>query len=122
MDQKLASQIGHVARAARLARRLTQEDLAEEIGVSTEFYARLERGVALPSVETLVRLAPSLRVSADRLLGLANPADLATAAVVEPAASADFRRLARKLRDAPPRLLKALITVADESARQRRTR
>lgn len=44
--------------------------MADRLELSPEFYGRLERGVALPSVETLRRLAVELHVSADELLGL----------------------------------------------------
>ncbi len=69
MDSDLARHIGGNARRARLALQLTQEDVAERIGVSLEFYSRLERGGTLPSVPTLHRLVSALNVSADVLLG-----------------------------------------------------
>lgn len=69
MDKQLAKSIGAAARRARKALELTQEDAAERIGVSVEFYARIERGNSLPSVPTFVRIANSLGVSADTLIG-----------------------------------------------------
>jgi transcriptional regulator with XRE-family HTH domain len=71
MDQPLAERIGVEARRARGALGLTQQDAAERIGVSVEFYARIERGGTLPSVPTLQKLASSLGTSADALLGIA---------------------------------------------------
>lgn len=68
MDKALAKQIGEAARESRKARGLTQADVAERVGVSVEFYARLERGGTLPSVPTLRRLASALSTSTDRLL------------------------------------------------------
>ncbi len=69
MEHELAECIGAAAREARKALDLTQEDAAERIGVSAEFYARIERGNALPSVSTFSRIAKALDVSADTLLG-----------------------------------------------------
>lgn len=54
----------------RTARGYVQEEVAERAGVSSEFYARIERGHALPSVRTFCRLIAILDVSADHLLGL----------------------------------------------------
>ena len=62
--------IGNAARKARVALGLTQEDAAEEIGVTVEFYSRIERGTSLPSLKTLVSMAMAFRVSTDKLLGL----------------------------------------------------
>lgn len=65
---ELARRIGARLREARMARGLTQEQVAESIRVSTEFYRRMESGRALPSVRTLRRLVRCLQVSADYLL------------------------------------------------------
>ena len=62
--------MGSRARRVRLARGFIQEEVAERVGVSAEFYARIERGHALPSVRTFCRLVAILDVSADSLLGL----------------------------------------------------
>lgn len=61
--------IGQAARQARRARKLTQEDVADRVGVSTQFYGRIERGYALPSVTTLRRMLEVLDLRADELLG-----------------------------------------------------
>ncbi len=64
-DSKLATTIGKSARTARTALGLSQADVAEKLGLSLEFVGRIERGVALPSVPTLVSLAKVLGVSSD---------------------------------------------------------
>ena len=66
---ELARIFGDNLRAARRERDLTQAQVAESISVSNEFYARLERGRALPSTETLCALVKVLDVSADSLFG-----------------------------------------------------
>ena len=68
-DRDLAQQIGNVARAVRKARGLTQEDAAERLGVTAEFYARIERGYSLPSTASLAQMVTTLDVSADVLIG-----------------------------------------------------
>ncbi|MBR5874493.1 MAG: helix-turn-helix transcriptional regulator [Oscillospiraceae bacterium] len=49
---------------------LTQEGLAEKIGVSTSFIGHIERGSRKLSVETLYSLCVALDVSADFLIGI----------------------------------------------------
>lgn len=68
MDNELAMVIGMAARRARKARGLTQERVAEELDVSIEFYSRVERGVALPSLKTFVRMTEVLQVDSNTLL------------------------------------------------------
>jgi transcriptional regulator with XRE-family HTH domain len=68
-DRDLAQQIGNVARAVRKAHGLTQEDAAERLGVTAEFYARIERGYSLPSTASLAQMVTTLDVSADVLIG-----------------------------------------------------
>lgn len=47
---------------------LTQETLAEKTGISTAFYANIERGAKGMSILTLKKLAEALGVSVDYLL------------------------------------------------------
>lgn len=68
MDRKLAAGLGAAVRRERLRRGLTQAETAEQVGVATEVYGRLERGRMLPSVPTLRRICQVLDVSADALL------------------------------------------------------
>ncbi|HEX5750381.1 MAG TPA: helix-turn-helix domain-containing protein [Archangium sp.] len=70
LPRGLAGTIGTAARAARVQANLTQEDVAERVGLATEVYGRLERGGMLPSVPTLKKLCEVLRIPSDVLLGL----------------------------------------------------
>jgi transcriptional regulator with XRE-family HTH domain len=99
MDERLARHIGVEARRARHALRLTQEDIAERVGVSLEFYSRLERGGTLPSVPTLVRLVSALEVSADILLGRVDttPAPLVAADSAGASETSEPRRILRRI-------------------------
>ena len=56
-------------RLRRLRRQadLTQEQLAERIGVSVEFVSNMERGINAPSFDTLEKLADSLKLKVSEL-------------------------------------------------------
>jgi transcriptional regulator with XRE-family HTH domain len=48
---------------------MTQAEVASAVGLASEVYGRIERGLAMPSVPTLINIANVLRVSPDALLG-----------------------------------------------------
>lgn len=52
----------------RKALRLTQEDVAEKVGVTRQAVAKWEAGDSLPDLETGLRLARALGVSLDELM------------------------------------------------------
>lgn len=58
--------VGRNVRRLRLARKLTQEDLAGEAGLAMRHLGRIERGTSSPTVAILARLADAMGV---------NPAD-----------------------------------------------
>jgi len=60
--------VGARIKAARREKRLTQEQLAAVLDLSTPHISALERGVKPPSLETLILIANELEVSADTLL------------------------------------------------------
>jgi len=62
--------LGKRIREARKQAGLTQEELAERIGVSRTAISRFELGEIEPSLRNLAAMAGELNVSADRLLGL----------------------------------------------------
>ncbi|MEM9068325.1 MAG: helix-turn-helix transcriptional regulator [Myxococcota bacterium] len=55
-------------KAARTRTGMTQRELAERARVSAEFVSRVERGVAVPSLETLLRLCDALGCTPNDLL------------------------------------------------------
>lgn len=104
MDKALATTIGKEARRARTALGLTQQEVAERLGCSLEFYGRIERGGTIPSVPTLHLLRAVLGTSSDALLGVP-PANLVKAATAPEPAPRDrrerlLRRVVRRLGDA----------------------
>ncbi|HEX8698928.1 MAG TPA: helix-turn-helix domain-containing protein [Myxococcaceae bacterium] len=66
----IKEKLGVNIRNARLRRGLTQEQAAEQIGISPEVYGRLERGGIFPRVSRLLTICEKLGVSADQLLEL----------------------------------------------------
>jgi transcriptional regulator with XRE-family HTH domain len=126
MDKDLAESIGAAARAARAALKLTQEDAAERVGISAEFYARIERGNALPSVPTLARISTALGVSADVLLGRAVAREQEEVvkeqpsrwSAISPSDAPEVRRLVRRLRKASPATLRLVTLLVKELERK----
>lgn len=55
----------------RKDRGISQESLAEQVGVSRQAVSKWEQGLSLPSTENLLALAQIFEVSADELTGLA---------------------------------------------------
>ena len=97
----LAVQVGKASREARLKLKLTQTDVAERVGLTTEVYGRLERGGMLPSTPTLIKLRTALGITADFLIGLANDAQPEGSQVPPPTdeePSPEARRLLRLMR------------------------
>ena len=111
---KLSKALGDAARTARQREELTQADVAERIGVATEVYGRLERGMLMPSVPTLRRLCVALRMTADTLLALGGAHAPAWAQEPLPTPTDDplIRRLLRHVRRLTPQQLRALSLVA----------
>jgi transcriptional regulator with XRE-family HTH domain len=60
MASPLRRQFGIRLKAIRLERGLTQEELAELVGISVDFLSLIERGINSPSFEVLDRMARRL--------------------------------------------------------------
>ena len=61
--------LGETIQALRRQKNLTQEQLAELVGVSRQAVSKWELNAALPDTDKLVPLARALGVSVDELLG-----------------------------------------------------
>lgn len=120
MEKDLAISLGNAARQARKARGLTQARMAEQLDVSVEFYGRIERGVAWPSIGTFQRMVDLLGVSADSLLDR-ELVGAAVDAAPTPSASAaeppELRQLVGMLRQARPATLRLVSMYLNEVAR-----
>jgi transcriptional regulator with XRE-family HTH domain len=120
----LATQVGAAAREARLRAGLTQEELAERADLATEVYGRLERGLMLPSLPSLLRLCRVLHVDANTLLGLSTERPPAWLTESPPASSEPpaLRRLLRTARRLTPKQLTVLGNAAQAMVPPRRMR
>lgn len=61
--------VGQRLKARRLQLDLSQEAVARAVNVTPSFYGNIERGLRVPSVETIVALATELQVTLDYLFG-----------------------------------------------------
>ncbi len=62
--------LGNRIKAAREKTGITQEELAENVGISRAAVARYESGEIEPKIKNLVAIATRLNVTTDYLLGL----------------------------------------------------
>ncbi len=60
--------MGRRIRLYRHQKKLTQEQLAEQVGVSASFMGHIERGSRVASIETLMKLCAVLNVTPNELL------------------------------------------------------
>jgi transcriptional regulator with XRE-family HTH domain len=63
-----AAYVAKSVSAYRLIRKLSQADLAERCGISRQGIDRIERGLAMPSLKMLEKLAAAFEVAPSELL------------------------------------------------------
>lgn len=68
---KLQRQFGHTVRAERVARQLTQQQLAFEAALSLTYIGEIERGQRMVSLDTLQRIAAAFKITGAELLAKA---------------------------------------------------
>lgn len=99
-------EIGARIKAAREQAHLTQEKLAEAVGVSVQYVSDLERGRVGASVATVIRLSQTLQVSCDHLLlgadDAGSPAVFAGWSEEKKAFAQELLRLLARIPDAKP--------------------
>jgi transcriptional regulator with XRE-family HTH domain len=106
MTKDLQRILGKAARDARKALGLTQEQMAERLDLSAEFYGRIERGTAWPSVTVFARMVPILGVSADTLLGLNIEHAPGSVPLTRPDESPELGELLAYVRNAGPEVVR----------------
>lgn len=74
-QKELLLVLGERIRERRKALGLTQEQLAEQAGMSVNFLARMEMAGRTPSFDTLVRLSDALKVEVSDLLNKGTEAE-----------------------------------------------
>jgi len=60
--------IGSRLREARNIAKLTQEQLAEKVGIGTTYISDIERGAKFPSLSLFIKIVDALGVSSDFIL------------------------------------------------------
>ncbi len=68
MDKKVV--LGARIKAVRKERGWSQEQLAERVGISTQYVSNIERGKENPTLDLLLRLAQALKVSPAEIFDL----------------------------------------------------
>lgn len=79
MEKNIAARIGRNIAQARKAVRRTQADVAEKLGIDTGSLSRMERGIIMPSIPTLDRIADELGVALWQLIGSASSSSIVAA-------------------------------------------
>lgn len=68
MEKLNLSYLGAVLKQARLSAKMTQEDLAECIGVTSRYIMAIENEGKIPSSDNLLKLIRTLNISADVII------------------------------------------------------
>jgi transcriptional regulator with XRE-family HTH domain len=71
-QKRLAGSIGRAIAKQRVRSQLTQEEVAERLGVGNEAVSRIERGRVIPNIVRLIELAEIFNCEAAELLGQAS--------------------------------------------------
>ena len=67
-DQNFAQNFGEFIREGRLARNISQLELAESLGLSQPFYSRLEKGLRCIDLELAVKICSALELDLNDFL------------------------------------------------------
>ena len=94
--------VGAALRAARRAKKLTQEQVAAQVGCSVETLSNAERGASLPGLELFLKLAATLEIDLVALVDV--PSRRRPASRARLALEAEAQQLARALTDDKLRL------------------
>lgn len=66
---RLKLQIGGTIKERRKNQSISQEMLAERIGITRQSVARIENGTHFPSIPSLIKITQTLEISTDTILG-----------------------------------------------------
>lgn len=94
---QIRTRVPAALRAARKAMRMTQEELAAQVGCSVETVSNMERGASLPGLELFLQVAAVLKLDVATLLPTAHPRRPASKARL--AMEAEAYHLAQSLSD-----------------------
>ena len=95
--------IGKRVKQARERLGITQEDLAEKTGLTTNYISTVERGMSFPRCEKLIILLNGLETSADSIF----------CDVLEHSGEAKASELSKKIADLPPEAQKRILQMVE---------
>lgn len=95
--------IGKRVKQARERLGITQEDLAEKTGLTTNYISTVERGMSFPRCEKLIILLNGLETSADSIF----------CDVLEHRGEAKASELSKKIADLPPEAQKRILQMVE---------
>lgn len=95
--------IGKRVKQARERLGITQEDLAEKTGLTTNYISTVERGMSFPRCEKLIILLNGLETSADSIF----------CDVLEHSGEAKTSELSKKIADLPPEAQKRILQMVE---------
>ena len=84
--------MGKRIKMIRRKKRLSQKELGKMVNISPSYFGNIERGLRVPSIDTLVAIANALEVGTDFLLGESLTA-------VQSISKDELKKLTRFLRD-----------------------
>ncbi len=111
-------EIGNVIKRLRLQKRITQEELAEILGVSVQTVSRWENNINYPDLVMLPEIASLFHVTTDYLLGVKGEPQMAklltTKEVFQVSSRTEAESMVRNFQNAAfPKLLGHTITEED---------
>lgn len=68
-DKKSIQALASKLKTIRLKKGMKQVDVAEKAGIDSNYYSRVERGEAIPTVITLKKILSALKVKSSEVLG-----------------------------------------------------
>lgn len=95
--------IGKRVKQARERLGITQEDLAEKTGLTTNYISTVERGMSFPRCEKLIILLNGLETSADSIF----------CDVLEHSGEGKASELSKKIADLPPEAQKRILQMVE---------
>nr|WP_294491583.1 helix-turn-helix transcriptional regulator [uncultured Mediterraneibacter sp.] len=69
MKRRIENIIGENIRNLRMQKDMKQNALADELNISRQTISAYERGITLPDIYSLIRIADYFRISLDELTG-----------------------------------------------------
>ena len=95
--------VGRKIKEYRQKRGMTQEQLAEQVGLSVSYYASIEQGTSFPRLQNLIAIMNCIKASPDQIFG----------DVVNTANKSKASRLSDALEKLPPEEQACILSVVE---------